>query len=235
MKGMAAAVERIEAVAGGEKILIFGDYDVDGILSMVMLHKALTSLGGQVDYFIPERLKDGYGIKDEHIAVASSAAPGLVISVDCGIKAGGFVRPGRGARAWMSSSPTTTCPAQSSLPRWPSSIPVAEGAGLSRPQDLAGVGVVFKLIQALLDKTGQAGGLPALSQAGGASAPISDIAELKGENRLFAKIGLRSWRTSPIPVSSLIDVCGLGGKEDLRGRRRLPHRPADQRRRPDGP
>ena len=64
MAGMAEAVARVNrAIKAGERILIFGDYDVDGILSVVMLHKALTSLGAAVDYFIPERLKDGYGIK----------------------------------------------------------------------------------------------------------------------------------------------------------------------------
>jgi len=96
MPGMKAAVDRVlRAIEGGEKILIFGDYDVDGVLSVVMLHKALQSLGAEVDYFIPERIKEGYGIKDEHIAVVMERGARLVISVDCGVKAVGFVRLAR--------------------------------------------------------------------------------------------------------------------------------------------
>ena len=88
MKDMAKAVERIrQAIARGEKILIFGDYDVDGVLSVVMLFKALTSLGAAVEYFIPERLTDGYGIKEHHVEIPVRRGTGLVISVDCGIKA----------------------------------------------------------------------------------------------------------------------------------------------------
>ena len=91
MKGMDRAVARIgRAVAGGEKILVFGDYDVDGVLSTVMLVKALRTLGAQVEYFIPERLTDGYGIKDEHVRIPVERGATLVISVDCGIKAVAF-------------------------------------------------------------------------------------------------------------------------------------------------
>jgi single-stranded-DNA-specific exonuclease len=115
MAGMAAAVDRIlRAVERREKILIFGDYDVDGILSMVMLHRALSSMGAPVDYFIPDRLKDGYGIKDEHFAVAVERGAGLVISVDCGIKAVGFVRLAKERGTSRDSS---------SPMRWPSSTP----------------------------------------------------------------------------------------------------------------
>ena len=91
MDGMDTAVSRIdEAIARGEKIIIFGDYDVDGVLSTVMLKKALTTLGANVDYFIPERLTDGYGIKDGHIRIPVERGAGLVISVDCGIKSVAF-------------------------------------------------------------------------------------------------------------------------------------------------
>ncbi len=70
MLDMKKAVERIrQAISRREKILIFGDYDVDGILSVVILSKALESLGAEVDYFIPERLKEGFGIKEEHIEI----------------------------------------------------------------------------------------------------------------------------------------------------------------------
>ncbi len=209
--GMKAAVERIEAaVARGEKILIFGDYDVDGILSMIMLHKALTTLGGQVDYFIPERLKDGYGIKDEHIAVVLERGARLVISVDCGIKAGGFVR--RAAEAGVDVIVTDHHLPGSDLPAAAAVLdPVVEGAGYPE-KNLAGVGVVFKLIQALLHKTRWAGFLPDYLKLV-AIGTISDIAELRGENRLFARIGLKKLENVVNPgLRSLFDVCGLLGK-----------------------
>ena len=93
LKGMNEAVARVkQAVSSGEKILIFGDYDVDGILSVVVLSKALESLGAEVDYFIPDRLKYGYGIKEEFIEIVQEKNARLVISVDCGIKAIHFAR-----------------------------------------------------------------------------------------------------------------------------------------------
>jgi single-stranded-DNA-specific exonuclease len=85
MAGMAKAVERVfAAIEAGEIIVVFGDYDADGILAMVMLRKALEKLGARVDHFIPERLRDGYGLKEGLIAVAEEKGARLVISVDCG-------------------------------------------------------------------------------------------------------------------------------------------------------
>ena len=209
--GMRAAVERIEAaLARNEKILIFGDYDVDGILSMVMLHKALTTLGGQVDYFIPERLKDGYGIKDEHIAIVLERGARLVISVDCGIKAGGFVR--RAAESGVDVIVTDHHLPGPDLPPAAAVLnPVVEGSGYPET-NLAGVGVVFKLVQALLQKTRWASGLTDYLKLV-AIGTISDIAELRGENRLFARIGLKKLENVANPgLRCLFDVCGLLGK-----------------------
>ncbi|MGD0782969.1 MAG: single-stranded-DNA-specific exonuclease RecJ [Candidatus Aminicenantales bacterium] len=214
--GMKAAVARIEAaIARGEKILIFGDYDVDGILSMVMLHKALTTLGGRVDYFIPERLKDGYGIKDEHVAVAAERGARLVISVDCGIKAGGFVR--LAAEAGVDVIVTDHHLPGSELPAAAALLdPVVEGSGYPE-KNLAGVGVVFKLIQALFGKTRRAGSLRHYLKLV-ALGTISDIAELRGENRLFVKHGLKELENVANPgLRSLFDVCGLLGRKISEG------------------
>jgi len=83
MKGMKEAVDRVkQAISNGEKVIIFGDYDVDGILSVVLLTQALESLGAEVDYFIPDRLKYGYGIKEEFIEIVRQRNAQLVISVD---------------------------------------------------------------------------------------------------------------------------------------------------------
>ncbi|MCX6563265.1 MAG: DHH family phosphoesterase, partial [Candidatus Aminicenantes bacterium] len=149
MAGMKEAVERIfQAVERGEKILIFGDFDVDGVLSVVMLQKALGSLGASVDYFIPERLKEGYGLKDEHIVVVDERGARLVISVDCGIKSNGFVRAARerGIDVIVTDHhlPGEELPAALAV-----LDPVLESSGYP-DRNLAGVGVAFKLIQALL-------------------------------------------------------------------------------------
>jgi single-stranded-DNA-specific exonuclease len=214
--GMRAAVDRIEAaIARGEKILIFGDYDVDGILSMVMLHKALTTLGGQVDYYIPERIKDGYGIKDEHIAVVLERGARLVISVDCGIKAGGFVR--RAAESGVDVIVTDHHLPGPDLPPAAAVLdPVVDGAGYPE-KNLAGVGVVFKLIQALFQKTRWASSVRHYLKLV-ALGTVSDIAELRGENRLFVKHGLKELENVANPgLRSLFDVCGLLGKKISEG------------------
>lgn len=89
MRGMEAAVERIrKAIAGGERILLYGDYDVDGTSAIVILKTTLDLLGARTEYFVPHRLRDGYGMKGERIEAAAAAGIRLVISVDTGIRAG---------------------------------------------------------------------------------------------------------------------------------------------------
>lgn len=93
---MKKAVNRLgQALARKEKIVVFGDYDVDGMLSVVMLVKALRLLGGNVDYFVPDRMKDGYGLKTQHLPHILEMKANLLISVDCGIKAVDFVEEAR--------------------------------------------------------------------------------------------------------------------------------------------
>jgi single-stranded-DNA-specific exonuclease len=216
MSGMTAAVERIKsAVARREKILIFGDYDVDGVLSVVMLMKALGSLGADVEYFIPERLKEGYGIKDEHIAVAAGKRARLVISVDCGIKANGFVR-----KANEQGIDVIITDHHRPGPELPEALavlnPVLESSGYP-DKSLAGVGVVFKLIQALFEQAGRASVLPHYLKIV-AIGTISDVAELRGENRILVKLGLQGLDSvSNQGLRSLIEICGLKGKRISEG------------------
>ena len=221
MAGMKEAVERIfRAIEGGEKILIFGDYDVDGVLSVVMLHKALEDLGARVDYFIPERLKDGYGIKDDHIEVAVERGARLVISVDCGIKAYGFVRAARerGIDVIITDHhlPGDELPAALAV-----LDPVLEGSGYP-DRNLAGVGVAFKLIQALLGRAQadpkKRSDLFRSYMKLVAIGTVADVAKLTGENRIFVKQGLKELgRVSNIGLKSLIDVAGLTGKKISEG------------------
>src|SRR5438270_386193 len=88
MLGMKAAVERLQrAIANQEKILIYGDYDVDGTTAIVILKKAIEILGGSADFHVPHRIKEGYGMRDEVIERAAANGVRLVISVDTGIRA----------------------------------------------------------------------------------------------------------------------------------------------------
>jgi len=216
MKGMDRAVARIEeAVAKGEKILVFGDYDVDGVLSTVMLMKALTSLGAKVEYFIPERLTDGYGIKDEHVEIPVQKGASLVISVDCGIKAVEFT-----ARAKEKGIDVIITDHHRPGETLPDAVavlnPVLADSGYP-DGSLAGVGVAFKLIQALLEKSGKAAGLPHYMKLVSIGT-VADVAELKGENRVFVKLGLKGLRNvSNMGLRSLIEACGLGNRKISEG------------------
>jgi single-stranded-DNA-specific exonuclease len=216
MNGMDRAVERIRAaIDRGEKILIFGDYDVDGVLSTVMLKKALTSLGAKVDYFIPERLIDGYGIKDEHVSIPIERGAALVISVDCGIKSVEFT-----ARAREKGVDVIITDHHRPGDVIPDAVavldPVLADSGYP-DRGLAGVGVTFKLIQALLQKAGKDAGLPHYMKLVSIGT-VADVAELKGENRLFVKHGLKGLRNvSNIGLRSLLEACGLGNRKISEG------------------
>ncbi len=216
MNGMAEAVGRImRAVEGKEKILIFGDYDVDGVLSVVMLFKAIRSLGGEAEYFIPERLRDGYGIKDQHVEIPVERGTKLVISVDCGIKALGFVEKARarGVDVIITDhhQPGDALPAALAVLN-----PILESSDYP-DKGLAGVGVTFKLIQALLEKAGKGRHLPHYMKLV-CIGTVADVAELKGENRLFVKYGLKGLgQVSNTGLKSLIEACGLGKRRISEG------------------
>ncbi len=212
MKGMEEAVGRIRlAISKGEKILIFGDYDVDGVLSVVILRRALERLGADVDYFIPDRLKYGYGIKEEFIDIVRDRQAGLVISVDCGIKAVPFARRARAEGIDMIITdhhlPGDTLPEAKAILN-----PVLENSGYP-DKGLAGIGVVFKLIQALSGEEEMASQLAHYLKFVSIGT-IADVSELKGENRLFVKNGLEDLGgDSEVGLSSLLDICGLRGRK----------------------
>jgi single-stranded-DNA-specific exonuclease len=216
LSGMKAGVERIRtAVERREKILVFGDYDVDGVLSVVMLTKALQSLGADVEYFIPERLKEGYGIKEEHIRVVLERGVRLVISVDCGIKANAFVR--RARENGVDCIITDHHRPGEELPEALAILnPVLKDSGYP-DKALAGVGVAFKLIHALLESQGKAAALPHYTKMV-AIGTIADVADLRGENRIFVRHGLKGLENvSNIGLRSLIDNCGLKGRRVSEG------------------
>jgi len=212
MKGMKEAVDRVkQAISQREKVIIFGDYDVDGVLSVVLLTQALESLGAEVDYFIPDRLKYGYGIKEEFIEIVRQRNAQLVISVDCGIKAILFAK--RAKEEGIDMIVTDHHLPGDSLPDVKAILnPVLLDSGYP-DNKLAGIGVVFKLIQALFkDEEQSACEAPFMNLV--SIGTVADVAELRGENRLFVKYGLEAMdEVSNIGLSSLLDVCGLKGRK----------------------
>jgi single-stranded-DNA-specific exonuclease len=208
MKGMDRAVARVEeAIRNKEKILVIGDYDVDGVLSVVILLRALAGLGAEVDYYIPERIKEGYGIKEAHLEIVKERMARLVISVDCGIKAVEFTSKARDAGVDVIITdhhrPGESLPEPVALLN-----PVLRESGYPFP-GLAGVGVVFKLLQALLQKRGKSAQLQHYAKLV-AIGTIADVADLRGENRLLVRSGLKGLeKVSNRGLRSLLDQCGV--------------------------
>jgi len=211
LQGMRTAVERLlKAASRGEKVLIFGDYDVDGVLSVVILSRALSTLGAKVDYYIPDRLEEGYGLKTSHIQVAEEKQARVVVSVDCGIKAVDFVRE-------ASSKGVDVIITDHHLPgdQLPEALavlnPVVPGSGYPH-KSLAGIGVVFKLIQALFRGHPRESQLPHYLKLVSIGT-VADIVSLTGENRIFVRYGLQGLEgVSNLGLKSLLSVCGLEHK-----------------------
>ncbi|HSR52980.1 MAG TPA: single-stranded-DNA-specific exonuclease RecJ [Acidobacteriota bacterium] len=188
MQDMGKAVERIEqAVRENEKILIYGDYDVDGITSTVVLRRALEMLGGQVDFHIPARLKDGYGLQPEVMREYALKGYTLIISVDAGIRAFEACQAGREAGADVivtdHHTPDETLPeAYAILNPKRSDCPYP-------CKELAAVGVVFKVVQALFQRAGREKILHHFLKLV-AIGTVADIVPLVDENRIIVKFGL---------------------------------------------
>jgi single-stranded-DNA-specific exonuclease len=209
---MGVAVDRIlAAIARKEKIAIHGDYDVDGVTSTVILRRALELLGGNVIHFIPERLKDGYGLQPVAIERLHADGVSLVISVDCGIRG---AEAGRRARELGVDliitdhhEPDTELPPALAIIN-------PKRRDCSYPDKyLAGVGVALKLVQALCRRAGRDKLMPGFIKVA-AIGTLADVVPLVGENRVIAKLGLELLTRGPhkVGLRALIDVCGLTGK-----------------------
>jgi single-stranded-DNA-specific exonuclease len=189
--GMAEACERIErAVRDGETILIYGDYDVDGVTSIVLLQTVLRTLGADAAHVVPHRLVDGYGLKTEVLErVLVEKAVKLVITVDCGITSVEPVRRAleRGIDVIITDHhlPPGTLPEAAAVlnPKQP---------GCEYPfKELAGVGVAFKLCCELIRRGGRKTSIESLLKIA-AIGTVADVAPLVGENRTIAWLGLHA-------------------------------------------
>lgn len=209
--GMDTACERIfRAIHDREAILIYGDYDVDGVTSIVLLTTVLRRLGADAGYVIPHRLLDGYGLRSEVLErVERERKVKLVITVDCGITS---VEPVRSAIARGIDVIIT----DHHLP--PGDLPAAAAVlnprqpGCSYPfKELAGAGVAFKLCGELLKRSGSSMSLLSLLKIA-ALGTVADVAPLIGENRTITSLGLRGLTESRNPgLTALLRTVGLEG------------------------
>ncbi len=208
MKDMSLAVDRIFArKEAKEKILIYGDYDVDGTTAVVILRKALEMLGAEISYHIPRRFVDGYGMNSQVVKQAALDGVRLIISVDTGIKAFEVVETANALG--IDCVITDHHLPDNGLPRALAVLnPNRVDCGYP-DKNLCGVGVAFKLVQALFMKAGLDRHLLSFLKIV-ALGTIADVVPLVGENRVFAKIGLEGLRSpANFGLKSLIKVCGV--------------------------
>ena len=208
MKGMEKAVARVkEAHRGKEKILIFGDYDVDGVTSSAILHNAFKSIGIDVINHIPHRMEDGYGLNHEIAEYAKEQGVHLLVTVDCGISAKSEVESIKqlGIDVIVIDHHE---PEEGSIP---DAVAVIDPKQKDCPypfKHLAAVGLAAKLIQAL---TGE---IPKDVLNLVAIGTIADIVPLRGENRIFVKAGLPDLsRSSNKGLIALMDITKIIGKK----------------------
>ncbi len=209
---MERAVLRIEqALAQHERIAIHGDYDVDGITSTVILRRALELLGGDVVHFIPERLRDGYGLQCAAIDRLHAERVSLIVSVDCGIRSTEAAL--RARELGVDLIITDHHEPEGTLPPALAVINPKRHDCAYPDKNLAGVGVALKLVQALCQRAGKGKWLPAFVKIA-AIGTLADVVPLVGENRVIARLGLASLSTGPhtIGLRALLDASGLSGK-----------------------
>jgi single-stranded-DNA-specific exonuclease len=212
MAGMREAVSRLfRAVEQHEKILIYGDYDVDGTMAVVVLLTALRMLGGEVETHVPHRLTDGYGMRAPVVEEAAGKGFRVVISVDTGIREHAVLARARdlGVDCIVTDHhlPDGHLPPACAIlnPRRPD-------CGYPE-KSLAGVGVAFKLAQALLGDRMTEKLLQSFLKIVSIGT-VADVVPLTGENRVIARFGLEALRQpAQSGLTALIELAGLAGKE----------------------
>ena len=211
MLGMKEAVARLQhAIANGERVLIYGDYDVDGTTGTAILLRALKLLGANVSFHIPHRFTEGYGIQQAALEKAFADGCKLVVSVDCGIRA-------HEPLYWARKVGLDVIITDHHLPDEKEGAPPAfavlnpNQVGCAYPdKNLAGVGVAFKLVHALFREHGREAQVPAFMKVV-AIGTVADVAKLTGENRTIVAIGLKDLAQVANPgLKALISVAGCG-------------------------
>jgi single-stranded-DNA-specific exonuclease len=216
--GVNKAVSRIKhAVKSKEKITVYGDYDVDGITGVAILWQLLTLLGADVDYYIPHRIDEGYGLNDRAIRSLAEAGTKLLVTVDCGVSA--FSSAELARQLGLELIITDHHQPGSALPKAEAIVhPALEDSYAN--QDSSGSMVAFKLAWAVanefstgrkLEPTLREFMINATSLA--AIGTIADIVDLRGENRILTSYGLKSLaQCKHCGIQALIESAGLTGQ-----------------------
>ncbi len=213
MKDMDKAVERLErAIDNQEKVLIYGDYDVDGTTSVAMMYQFLRSRLKNLDYYIPDRYSEGYGISKASILYAAEQKISLVIVLDCGIKAVEKIKMAKDLGIDF-----IICDHHNPDDQIPDAIAVLDPKRLdcNYPyKELSGCGVGFKLLQAFSKKNN----IPFAELADLLDLLVvsiaSDIVPVTGENRVLAHYGLKKLNTSPgIGLKTIMRFSGINSED----------------------
>ena len=216
MSGLRLAVDRIDAaIERKEPMLIYGDYDVDGTMAVIILKTAIELCGGSADFHVPYRIREGYDMRDDVIERAAASGIRLIVSVDMGIRA--FAPAETAQRLGVDLIVT-----DHHLPG-PDGVPNALAVvnpnqnGCEYPyKQLCGAGVAFKLAQGLMQRRLDAGVQNKLLMSFMkvvAIATIADAVPLTGENRVFASLGLDALRKAVNPgLKALLEVAQISAK-----------------------
>jgi len=213
MKDMDLAVERLnEAMGRKERILVYGDYDVDGTTSVALVYKFIQQYYSNIDYYIPDRYDEGYGVSRKGVDYAADSGVKLIIVLDCGIKAVEEI-----TYAKERGIDFIICDHHVPDDVLPPAVAIlnAKRADNTYPYEhLAGCGVGFKFMQAFALNNGIDFHhlIPLLDLV--AVSIASDIVPIMGENRILAYHGLKQLNSNPsVGMKAIIDVCGLKDKE----------------------
>jgi len=216
--GIVQAVERIcQALQTGEKMVLYGDYDVDGIAGVAILWHCLKLMGVDVDYYVPHRIEEGYGLNQESIRQLAAKGTQLIVTIDCGISA--HQSADLAADLGVALIITDHHHVEDRLPQAVAIVHPDLPGGEYPNKSLCGAGVAFKLAWALAQKFSGASKvsrefrdflLSALGLA--ALGTIADVVPLQGENRILARFGLEGLAAcNDLGIKALIEAAGLTG------------------------
>ena len=213
MKDMDIAVDRLnDAMGRKERILVYGDYDVDGCTAVALVYKFLQQFYSNIDYYIPDRYDEGYGVSNKGIEYARETGVKLIIILDCGIKAVKQI-----AYAKTLGIDFIICDHHVPDEEMPPAVAILNP---KRPddtfpfKDLCGCGVGFKFMQAFAKNNGIPFSrlIPLLDFC--AVSIAADLVSVTEENRILAFHGLKQLNINPsIGLKAIIDICGLNGRE----------------------
>jgi single-stranded-DNA-specific exonuclease len=217
MPGIEPAVQRVkQAIANREKITLYGDYDVDGITGVAILWQILTMLGAEVDYYIPHRIDEGYGLNAEAVEMLAKSGTKLLVTVDCGVTA--FHSAETAAQLGLDLIITDHHQLDPVLPQAAAIVHPALEESYPN-QDSSGAMVAFKLAWAIANEFNPGQRLePRLrdfmlsATSLAAMGTVADIVDLRGENRVLTSYGLKALPGCKLSgIEALIETAGLTG------------------------